>query len=300
MALPPDPSLATLSAPIRDAYLADLGLAQDAARAAKVPSRVTAEDNTWLVWRDFCLEHTVDPLLATVTDPIPYLQVFGQRYRDGRLAKDGKPVYARTVEDALRQIGQTMASLGAKDHRLIGPKQIDFRLSRQIAGYKTTDPAPNRVKPVPMGLLRDLHTAARTNNDVFALAVADMAIIALYYLCRPGEYAATTQATRSSPFTQLFFPFGRCRMLCPPRRLPRFPCRPPSASTLTVHGPGFHYTEKWGFGRKSGTWPVHGTFCLPCLGNLSSGPSLALLPRCTRHTSVSDFLQRCLETCQIV
>lgn len=93
-----------------------------------------------------------------------------------------------------------MASLGAKDHRLIGPKQIDFRLSRQIAGYKTTDPAPNRVKPVPMGLLRDLHTAARTNNDVFALAVADMAIIALYYLCRPGEYAATTQATRSSPF----------------------------------------------------------------------------------------------------
>ena len=115
-----------MPAATRDAFLTDLGLAQAAARSAKVPSRVVAEDNTWIVWRDFCLEHNVDPLLATVTDPIPYFQVFGQRYRDGRLAKDGKPVYARTVEDAMRQIGQTMASLGAKDHRLIGPRQIDF------------------------------------------------------------------------------------------------------------------------------------------------------------------------------
>ena len=82
------------------------------------------------------MELNVDPLLAKVTDPISYFQVFGQRYRDGRLAKDGKPVAARTVEDAMRQIGQTMASLGAKDHQLIGPRQIEFRLSRQIASFQ--------------------------------------------------------------------------------------------------------------------------------------------------------------------
>ena len=190
-----------MPAATRDAFLTDLGLAQAAARSAKVPSRVVAEDNTWIVWRDFCLEHNVDPLLATVTDPIPYFQVFGQRYRDGRLAKDGKPVYARTVEDAMRQIGQTMASLGAKDHRLIGPRQIDFRLSRQVAGYKVIDPPPDRVKPVPLGLLRDVHEAARLSGDIFELAVADMAMIALFYLCRPGEYAATTSlSSRSDPF----------------------------------------------------------------------------------------------------
>ena len=193
--------MAALPIAARDAFLSDLSLAQAAARAAKVPSRVLAEDNTWIVWRDFCLELSVDPLLENVTDPIPYFQVFGQRYRDGRLAKDGKPVHARTVEDAMRQIGQTMASLGAKDHRLIGPKQIDFRLSRQIAGYKTTDPPPNRVKPVPMGLIHDVHTAARISSDTFALAVADMAVIATYYLCRLGKYAATTQSSsRHAPF----------------------------------------------------------------------------------------------------
>jgi hypothetical protein len=73
----------------RDAFLTDLGLAQAAAQSAKVPSRVIAEDNTWIVWRDFCFEHNVNLSLDTVTDPIPYFQVFGQRYRDGRLAKDG-------------------------------------------------------------------------------------------------------------------------------------------------------------------------------------------------------------------
>lgn len=98
----------------------------------------------------------------------------------------------------MRQIGQRMACLGSKDYRLIGPRQIDFRLSRQVAGYKTMDPPPNRVKPVPLGLLRDIHKAARHSGDIFELAVVDMAIIALFYLCRPGEYAATSQASPTS------------------------------------------------------------------------------------------------------
>jgi len=193
--------VATLPVATRNAFLADLSTVQDTARTARVSSRIVAEDNTWVVWRDFCMEHSVDPLLESVTDPIPYFQVFGHRYRNGKLAKDGKPVFARTVEDAMRQIGQTMASLGAKDHRLVAPKQIDFRLRQQIAAYKTVDPPPRRVKPVPLGLIDRVHCSARESGDTFELAVADMAVVGFFYLCRPGEYADTSKSdAESDPF----------------------------------------------------------------------------------------------------
>lgn len=100
----------------------------------------------------------------------------------------------------MRQVGQTMARLGTTDPRLVAPRQLDFRLSQQISGYKKEDPPPKRVKPVPLGLLCDIHAAARATGDVFALAVADIAIIAQFFLCRPGEYAASNQAGDSTPF----------------------------------------------------------------------------------------------------
>ena len=55
------------------------------------------KDNTCCIWCDFCAEHHIDSLLQAVADPIPYLQIFAQWYRDGRLAKNGQPVRARTV-----------------------------------------------------------------------------------------------------------------------------------------------------------------------------------------------------------
>lgn len=58
----------------------------------------------------------LDPYLRTEDpnfDPIPFLQVFATRYRDGSIAARGNPVRARTVEDALRAVAQEMATLGA-------------------------------------------------------------------------------------------------------------------------------------------------------------------------------------------
>ena len=54
----------------------------------------------------FCLEHSVNPLLEDVADPIHYFEVFAVHYHDGCLMKDGEPIRAHTVEDALRAIGQ--------------------------------------------------------------------------------------------------------------------------------------------------------------------------------------------------
>jgi hypothetical protein len=69
-------------------------------------------------------------------DPVPLLQVFGERYRNGQLAPRQNAVRARTVEDALCAIGQTFALLGSPDIRKDAFGDIDFRIGRQIRAYK--------------------------------------------------------------------------------------------------------------------------------------------------------------------
>ena len=93
-----------------------------------------------------------------------------------------------------------MAGLGSKDHRLAGPRQIEYRLQQLIKGWKVSDPAPDRVKPAPLSLVRMASASARQAGDVFSQATADLTEIAFFYLCRPGEYALSTEESRSSPF----------------------------------------------------------------------------------------------------
>jgi hypothetical protein len=61
-------------------------------------------------------------------DPVTILQVYAHRYCTGELAPSGHPVSARTVEDALRAVGQTLAAMGTNDIRLNSHGRIDFRL----------------------------------------------------------------------------------------------------------------------------------------------------------------------------
>ena len=110
------------------AFRADLRAASETSRNATSAKRAISHDNTWDIWLDYCNEHNTDSLLAAVPDPIPFFIVFAQRYRDGRLAKDGEPVRSRTVEEALRAVGQTMASMGAKDQRLDKHGDQEYRI----------------------------------------------------------------------------------------------------------------------------------------------------------------------------
>jgi len=193
--------LAVTNPAAADAFRSDLGLATDACRAAVGTQRTNSHDNTWHLWLTFCTEHQVDSLLATVPDPIPYLQVFAQRYRDGRLAKNGFPVRSRSVEDALRAIGQTMASLGSTDRRLIAPKHLDYRLSQQLAGWRRVDPPPTRVTPASLRLIDYAHELAVLHPTPLQHAVVDMSYVAFFYLNRPGEYAQSTSSdSLSEPF----------------------------------------------------------------------------------------------------
>ena len=64
--------------------------------------------------------------------------------------------------------------------------------------YSKQDPPPNRVKPVPVQVLRHIMAIALASNLPFNLAIADMTTLAFFFLLRPGEY--TVSRSDSSPF----------------------------------------------------------------------------------------------------
>lgn len=198
----------------RNAFLCDWRAAQHATAFGVSAGRAKSTDTHWVKWSQFCTELAVDPLLEDVADPTVLLQVFLHRYRTGQIAPRGKPVRARTAEDALRSVGQTFSAMGAPDPRLTPSGKMDFRITRQISYYKKQDPPPDRVKPVPVTVLQHLAHAAAAGADPGNLAVADMIALAFFFLLRPGEYTATP--SESTPFqvgdVQLFVGLHRLNL----------------------------------------------------------------------------------------
>jgi hypothetical protein len=96
-------------------------------------------------------------------------------------------------------VGQTFASVGALDPRLTTSGKHEFRLRRQLTGYAKADSPPNRVKPIPISVIYHCITRANAHGTVDSLAVADLVIIAFFFLMRPGEYTAPTG--ENTPFT---------------------------------------------------------------------------------------------------
>lgn len=89
--------------------------------------------------------------------------------------------------------------MGAKDPRLTDSGTHDFRLKRTWASWKKEDPAPDRVKPIPIQVLRHIASLAILSAAAAAFkATADMIILAFFFLLRPGEY--TDSPSDSTPF----------------------------------------------------------------------------------------------------
>ena len=59
-------------------------------------------------------------------------------------------------------------------------------LRQQYRAYSKEDPPPERVKPIPLQLLR--HTVQTLQTDELSRGMADLLIIGFFFLLRPGEY----------------------------------------------------------------------------------------------------------------
>ena len=160
--------------------------------------RATAADGHWTKWTYFCARMALDPLLLAYQYPVPILNAFARDYRTGNIAPDSRGVRSRTVEDAVRSIGQAIEMLGAKDPWMTSTGKLDGRLQLQFRCYSQQDPLPSRVKPIPVQVLRRLACVAAASRDPELQAFADKIIIAFFFLIHSGEYTGTKY--ESSPF----------------------------------------------------------------------------------------------------
>ena len=97
-------------------------------------------------------------------------------------------------------MGQAYAGLGAADPRLNAHGKLDFRLSSLYRSWAPADPPPSRVKPLPITLLRQVHTLARQAGCPHARAEAATLAIGVFFLLRPGEYVGRPNDTTDSLF----------------------------------------------------------------------------------------------------
>jgi hypothetical protein len=159
----------------------------------------SAQSTIWGIWQHFCDSLRQDPYLQSLSDPVPLLQLFARKYRTGELAPKRHQVSAKTVGKAIRAVGQTLAALGLPDARLTPKGTLDIRLTRQLAAYAKVDPPPQRVKPIPITILRQAVEYRLLATSCKANAIADMLLLGFYFMLRPGEYAHT-DSKEASPF----------------------------------------------------------------------------------------------------
>ena len=170
-------------------------------RARVSPQRDRSAQAAWRLWATFCTDLGVSPHLCdTPRDKIPILQLFAHRYRTGALAPAGQPVRSRTVEDAIRGVGQAFTGVGALDPRLNAFGALDARLSALFRAWKKADPPPSRVNSLPLQIVHGAFQLARLSPEPVAAAAADCLVVAFYFLLRPGEYAGTPKGAADDLF----------------------------------------------------------------------------------------------------
>jgi hypothetical protein len=170
-----------------DALCLDWRSVEAATRARLTPHRGAAQNSAWRLWETFCQRLALDPLLPDVPDKLPFLLLFAQRYRCGSLSPSRLTVRSRTVEDALRAVGQTFAGLGSPDPRLNLHGTTDIRLASLLRAWSRLDAPPARVRPIPVELIHSALDLAALDPALHA--VGDCVALAFYFLLRPGEYS---------------------------------------------------------------------------------------------------------------
>jgi hypothetical protein len=199
----------------RDAFFCDHRAAQAAARAGIVSSHAHSNDNSWLIWEALCHNLLIDPWLSDTADPIILLQVFAQRYQTGKIAPSKRVTRSRTVEQAVRTVGQAFTGMGSPDPRLTANGSVEFCLARQLRSYSRANLPPNRVKPVPISVVYHAANIARQHGMAESLAVINMLGLAFFFLCRPGKYTAPTADNATFLLEDITLYVGNRRVLAP-------------------------------------------------------------------------------------
>ena len=173
----------------RYAFATDHRSAAAAARLAVSRQHARSQDRFWTHhWIPFTDTLGLDPFLSTLDDKVPILRVLAHRIRDGLASRSGHPVRAERVRDEILAVAKVFTSVGLPDPRFTTLGHMDPRLTALYVSYKHADPAPTRVKPLPIQVLHRAQAIA--SPSPLGQATIDMAWLAFFFLLHPGEYCA--------------------------------------------------------------------------------------------------------------
>ena len=130
----------------------------------------------------------LDPFLSTVADKVPYLRVLAHRIRSGAASRSGQPVRAPHVRDEILSVAKCYTDMGQPDPRVMSAGLMDPRLTRLYSAYSHEDPAPHRIRPLPIQTIHHATALVHASPTPKLTASIEMIWIAFFLLLRPGEY----------------------------------------------------------------------------------------------------------------
>lgn len=120
---------------------------------------------------------------------------FAVAMREGSYIHRRKPASGETIEEALRWVAQCMVTRGLRDPHFTDPGQhhLDASFSTYYRSCKAGDPPPHPQQAFPsstsLWIAMNLGTAAGKRLRM----VADLIILAFFFLLRVGEYTSSRQ-----------------------------------------------------------------------------------------------------------
>jgi hypothetical protein len=144
----------------------------------------------WKAWQTHCGLYQDTP--GKIHAPhilMDQLLTFVVAVREGRYGK-GHKVQVQSVEFALRAIAQKYVLDGYPDPRHASPAQqsLDLPIAWLLKKYGNEDPPPQPKLAVPISTITGI--AEKYRWTAHLNAVADLVIIAFFYLLRVGEYTS--------------------------------------------------------------------------------------------------------------
>ena len=134
----------------------------------------------------------LDPFLSTVADKVPYLRILAHRIRLGAASRSGQPVRTPHVRDEILAVAKGFTNMGQPDLRLTSTGLMDPWLTRLYSAYSNDDPAPHRVKPLPIQIIHHAMALVLAAPTTKLTAAIEMIWIAFFFLLCPREYCHAT------------------------------------------------------------------------------------------------------------
>ena len=149
----------------------------------------------WKAWESHCRLYQTSSTGGPPSDASNMLLTFAVAVREGRYGR-GDQVTVQSVSKALRAVAQKYVLDGHPDPRKSSPAQqsLNLPIAHLLKKYHDEDPPPEPKLAVPMSTIKKI--ARKYNMTDHHRAVADLCIIAFFYLLRVGEYTMTTPAAQ--------------------------------------------------------------------------------------------------------